>query len=167
MNVQVIEATEADRPIVANLSKFYVYDFTEYTRWPVPDDGMFTCKDLAHYWDEPDHHPFVVRVDDELAGFAFVAQLEDSPDPLFDIGEFFILRKFRRKGVGQFVAHCLFRRFPGRWQVRQLPPNTVATAFWRAVIHRFAGEDLRESVEFFPRYDREMVVQRFQSPANP
>ena len=46
----------------------------------------------------------------------------------------FVLRKYRRAGIGTIAARALFARFPGRWQVRQLAMNAAATAFWRRAI---------------------------------
>ena len=51
-----------------------------------------------------------------------------------DLAEFFVMRKYRRHGVGTFLARELFSRFPGAWQVRQMASNSAATAFWRRAI---------------------------------
>jgi predicted acetyltransferase len=51
-----------------------------------------------------------------------------------DMVEFFVLRRYRRCGVGGQAARALFARFPGEWQVRQIATNQPATAFWRRAI---------------------------------
>jgi predicted acetyltransferase len=48
--------------------------------------------------------------------------------------EFFVLRKFRRRGVGRRVALDLFARYAGPWRVEQLSGNAPAVLFWRRVI---------------------------------
>jgi predicted acetyltransferase len=53
------------------------------------------------------------------------------------IAEFFVLRKFRRRGAGQRSAHQLFDRFRGRWLVAVLTLNTPAMKFWPKVIRRY------------------------------
>ena len=40
-----------------------------------------------------------------------------------DMAEFFVMRKYRRHGIGIVAARELFARFPGDWQVRQLTAN--------------------------------------------
>ena len=51
-----------------------------------------------------------------------------------DMAEFFVMRKYRRGGVGTEAARGLFARFPGAWQVRQMRFNPQATVFWRRAI---------------------------------
>ena len=54
-----------------------------------------------------------------------------------DMAEFFVMRRFRRHGVGEQAAGWLFDRFPGPWEVRQKKENQPATAFWRRAIGRY------------------------------
>jgi predicted acetyltransferase len=50
------------------------------------------------------------------------------------MAEFFVMRKYRRLGIGRKAALALLTQFPGPWQVRQQLTNPTATAFWRTVI---------------------------------
>lgn len=59
--------------------------------------------------------------------------------------EFFVLRKYRRRGVGDHVARALFDGRPGRWELGQLAGSTAARAFWRATLGRYTGGDYRET----------------------
>ena len=77
------------------------------------------------------------------------------------MGEFFVLRKFRRRGVGKQAAHRLFARHPGRWEVRELPSNMPAQGFWRRIIADYTQGDFSEAQEWFETYGAEFVVQRF------
>jgi predicted acetyltransferase len=67
------------------------------------------------------------------------------------MSEFFVMRKYRRGGVGREAARLVFALFPGAWQVRQLHGNDAATAFWRAVVPNGYEEAVTE----------EGLVQRF------
>ena len=55
------------------------------------------------------------------------------------MAQFFVLRKYRRRGVGRAAACELFSALPGRWQVGQMPLNLPAQAFWRRVIGACTG----------------------------
>jgi len=68
------------------------------------------------------------------------------------IDEFFVLRKYRRRGVGAHVARTVFDRFPGHWEVSELRENTAAQAFWRRVIGRYTGGNFREVELDSPRW---------------
>ena len=119
----------ADKEVVRHLLELYVYDFTEFTGEDVDERGLFGYRHLDDYWSEPDRHPFLIHTDRHLAGVALVR----SGDP-HDMAEFFVMRKYRGRGVGMIAARSLFAKFPGEWQVRQLHANAAATAFWRNAI---------------------------------
>ena len=53
------------------------------------------------------------------------------------MAEFFVLRKFRRRGIGRLAAHQLFARYPGLWRVYQEAGNLPAQSFWREVVSRY------------------------------
>jgi predicted acetyltransferase len=61
------------------------------------------------------------------------------------ITEFFVLRKYRRRHVGDQAARLLFERFAGPWEVPVFEANAPGTAFWASVIPRYAAADYRQS----------------------
>ncbi len=136
LGVEVVPATLGDKTLVRHLLELYVYDFSMFTDEDVDEHGLFGYRFLDHYWTDPDRHPFLFRYDDRIAGFAFVRS-----GPLHDMAEFFVLRKYRRHGVGLHAARTLFAMFPGEWQLRQLEANVAATAFWRIAIPVSFTED--------------------------
>jgi len=152
--------------VVRNLFALYMHDMSEFVALDVEDDGAFAIPaSLGAYWDRneaSERFPFLIRADGKLAGFALIHQLAASP-AAHDVGEFFILRKYRRAGIGGAVARDLFDRFPGAWQVRELPANTSAQAFWRRTIDDYTRGAFSEGREFFAAYGRDFVVQRFRS----
>jgi predicted acetyltransferase len=58
--------------------------------------------------------------------------------------QFFVLKKYRRKGVGDLLARSVFAALPGRWEVGQMPQNQAAQAFWRKVIGLYTGGQFKE-----------------------
>jgi predicted acetyltransferase len=127
--VDVAPATPADRDVLRHLLELYIYDFSEFIAADVDEQGLFGYGHLDAYWSEPDRHPFLIRADGRLAGFALVR----SGNP-HDMAEFFVMRRYRGHGVGLTAARSLFAGFPGEWQVRQMSSNPAATAFWRNAI---------------------------------
>src|SRR5439155_26978355 len=115
-------------------------------------DGRFGYDKLPLYWSEPERRfPFLIRHGERVAGFVLVMRgspASDDPD-VFDIAEFFILRRHRRTGVGRRAAFLLWDRLPGRWIVRVAEENRGALAFWRDVIAEYsagAATELRQAV---------------------
>ena len=54
------------------------------------------------------------------------------------MAEFFIVNRWRRRGVGLSFARQLLARFPGPWKLHELANNTGAIAFWHRVLGGFA-----------------------------
>ncbi len=125
MNVEVIRAELRDKPLLRQLLQLYQYDFTEFDPADVDADGFYRYPYFDNYWTEPERHPLLFRVDGNWAGFALVRA--GAPH---DMAEFFVMRKYRRGGVGTTLARAVFAMFPGQWQVRQMTSNAAATAFW-------------------------------------
>jgi predicted acetyltransferase len=162
MNVEIVDARPlAD--VLKNLFPLYIHDLSQFTDFDVEADGAFRAPpSFAAYWQSPERHPFLLRADGRVAGFALVRQTD--ADPLsFDMGEFFVLRRYRRHGVGRIAASALFDRFRGRWEVRELVDNLPAQGFWRRIIADYTQGAFEDTREYFERYGREFIVQRFGS----
>ena len=128
--------------LLSNLLELYIHDMSAVFRHlEVGADGRFGYRRLPSYFAEPARHfPFIIRKGGRIAGFVLAKR--GSPavsDPeVLDIGEFFVLRQYRRSGVGRQAAFLLWKRLPGRWTVRVSEGNTSALAFWRETIVEFA-----------------------------
>jgi predicted acetyltransferase len=144
-SINVTPATLDDEPIVANLLELYMHDFCEILEGELGDNGRFGYKNLPLYWSEEGRHPFLIRVDGKLAGFALVkAGSEISENSaVWDMAEFFIVRGYRRQGVGSAAASEVLDRFPGRWEVRVMDVNYLAQRFWERAISDFVGKTVR------------------------
>lgn len=144
--IDIVVVTRESQPVIERLLQLYEYDASEFFEADVADDGLYHVMDAATLW-HPDYHVFLITVAGNLAGFAFVTRhasyVVEGTTWLID--EFFVMRKHRRRGVGERAARTLFDRFPGRWEVGQLPANRPAQAFWRATIGRHTREDFRET----------------------
>lgn len=140
-SVAVIPAASSQEPILANLLQLYAHDFSEFHEVELGNDGRFCYQQLPLYWREPNRHPFLVRVDDKLAGLVLVKQGSEISinESAWDMAEFFVLRAYRRRGVGTKVAHAIWRRFPGSWEVRVIESNHPAHLFWQRAISSFTG----------------------------
>ena len=67
-------ASGKERVLLENLAQLYYYDFSEVRELYVAEDGRFADIDLTPYWVDEWRHPFLLRVDDKLAGFALVSE---------------------------------------------------------------------------------------------
>ncbi len=139
MQIELVRAAPEQESILANLLELYAHDFSEFHPLELGADGRFGYKHLPLYWNDPDRYPFLIKVDGRLAGLALVKRGSEVSDrkAVWDVGEFFVVRAYRRKGIGMKVAHEMWRRFPGPWEVRVMQSNRPALHFWERAITNF------------------------------
>ena len=149
-SMTLAEASENQKSVIVNLMQLYLHDFSEFaeigtTHGDVGSDGRFTYDWLDSYWREDGRIPLIVQAGHRLVGFTLVnrwsalnRQLDKS------IAEFFILRKYRRIGVGSRAAKLLFERWPGRWEVPVASYNKPALSFWRKTIPAVVDTSVEE-----------------------
>jgi len=133
---------------MANLLELYSHDFSEFVELKLGADGRFGYEPLPLYWQDPDRHPFLIRVDGHWAGLAFVrkgSRVSGDRD-VWDMTEFFIVRGCRRRGVGTRAAEAIWRRFPGKWEVRVMDRNSKAQGFWPDAVHKFLGMAVQPAI---------------------
>ena len=146
VNIDIRRAEIEEKPVFRNLLELYRYDSSEFDGEDVGEHGLFVYRYFDHYWTEPGRHAFIVKVSGRLAGFAMVRAIgDDESERVHSIAEFFIMRKYRRQGIGTTVARRILDMFPGRWRVAEEETNTPAQAFWRKVISRYTLGEFRET----------------------
>jgi predicted acetyltransferase len=135
-------ATTRDAAVLSNLLELYVHDLSETFGLELGADGRFGYEKLPLYWSEPERRfPFLIRCGTRLAGCALITRgspASDDPE-VFDVAEFFIVRRHRRSGVGRRAAFLLWDRFPVRWTVRVSEGNHRGLLFWASVIAEYTG----------------------------
>jgi predicted acetyltransferase len=144
VKVEIIPALEEQEPILANLLELYAYDFSEFLDLKLGADGRFGYKHLPLYWKESNRYPFLVTLNDHLAGFVFVhrgSEISNDTD-VWDMAEFFIVRGYRRLRIGTKVAQEVWKKFSGKWEVRVIDRNQRAIKFWRCAISEFLGKEI-------------------------
>jgi len=141
VQVEVIPARAEESPILANLLQLYAHDFSEFHDVELGPDGKFTYNPLPLYWSDPRRRPFLVWVEGKLAGFVLTKRgsVISGDLKVWDLAEFFVLRAFRRRGVGTRAARQLWRQLPGLWEVRVMQANVSAQYFWARAIYAFTG----------------------------
>ena len=131
--------------LLRNLCEHYCHDMSEWFDLDAGADGRYSY-DTASVWAKG-YEAYLAKVGDSIAGFALIGSGSERLDGVgpFDVHEFFIMRKFRRRGVGRSVATFLWNEHPGEWLVRVLEANAPAITFWRGVISSYAAGSYREA----------------------
>ena len=130
VDIAVVPASEEQKPIVRRLLELNSHDFSEIDGRDLGPHGEYGYWYLDHYWiSNENRHAFLVTVDGKIAGCALVRAGQPH-----EFGEFFIVRKYRRNGVGTSVARDVLARFPGEWLVHEVEGNDAAVEFWSRAI---------------------------------
>ena len=170
--VEVVPVPYEDKTVLHQLIQFYRYDSSEYDGHALTKHGVYLYKYLDHQWTEPYRRPLFIQADGELAGFALVSLavprefVKASVAPATNvIGDFFVMRKFRRQGYGKQAAFTIFDRFPGVWEIRQTANNAPANRFWNSVIREYTNGSYQEVMLHGESWNG--PVQLFESIARP
>jgi predicted acetyltransferase len=149
----IVDRARADEAaIIANLMQLYIHDFSELwfdraTEGELGPDGRYAdYPGLETYWCDPARQAWLFRLNDAPVGFALINGIAHSPTPIDRaVAEFFVVRKHRRRGVGQAAAHGLFGSAWGVWEAATARRNATARAFWRRAAETYPG--VRDIVE--------------------
>jgi predicted acetyltransferase len=146
--IELQHAQSEDAPILLNLLELYSHDFSEFCRVDIGEDGRFGYRSLPLYLSEPGRHAFLIRSDGRLAGLALVKRGSEFSGnaTVWDLAEFFVLRGYRRHGVGTQAAHELWKQFPGSWEVRVMQSNSAARLFWERAISDFTRQPTQSAL---------------------
>lgn len=149
MDFKLVQASREYKEAIKNLMQFYMYDFSEYVECDVGEDGLFAAyAGLEDYWKEENHKfPYIVKKDEKYVGFILVRFIETGKRNYFSIAEFFIMKKYRRKGIGIAVAQQVFNLHKGQWEVYQKENNQPAQQFWNKVITEYTKGQFEERLE--------------------
>ena len=158
LQVKIEQIAAHERDVLWHYLQFYIYDMSRFTG-AQPDDGVFPYSQFDAYWSEGERRSaWWVMVGGEIAGFALVRF--DAGEGRHEIAEFFIVNRWRRRGIGLAFARQLLTRFPGPWRLHELANNQGAITFWRRVLAGFApyAEAPIEHADGIDRLEQRFVV---------
>lgn len=146
---RLTKATLLDYPTIQNMARFYVYEMSRECGlndkdWAMPLDGLYESFDFKHYFTESHRKAYLIKISDEIAGFVLLYHTHESKEPLWHIGEFFVIARFQKNHIGQHIAHEIWRKYPSEWEVSVIPENKRALNFWERTISSFRGEYKKE-----------------------
>lgn len=131
-----------EKSLLIRLMELYNYEFTAFSNNDVNEYGYYGYAHIDDYWNEKGRFPYLIRVDGKIAGFALICPhcdyREETDARCF--GEFFVMLKYRRMGIGKYAATQLFDLHRGRWEVCYWKNNVTAGLFWKKVIEEYTNE---------------------------
>ncbi|MDF2538259.1 MAG: hypothetical protein K0S76_1280 [Herbinix sp.] len=140
-------AAPEEKLIIHNLYSLYLHDLSEFTDDIEPDEqGLLLWDSEDLYWEKPSLHPFLIFAQEKPIGFILLSEPPYVKEGCnYCIQEFFILRKYRNKGVGKKAVNQLLQNYKGIYCIIILERNTNALSFWRK-LHDYNNTKYEESI---------------------
>ena len=131
-------ANESDRMVVFKMLELYQHDLSDIWDQDLDAHGDYGFM-LDRFLHSPSCKTFIFTVNDKSAGCALVDQSVVFPENEWWMSQFFVMKKYRRTGVGRLAANHIFDNVRGRWEVGQMAGNKPALDFWTQVIGAYTG----------------------------
>lgn len=130
-----------EKALLVRLMELYSYEFSVYSNDDISEYGYYGYNHIDDYWNEDGRYPYLIRADGKIAGFALICPHCDYRDEndARCFGEFFVMLKYRRMGIGKQVAMQLFDRHRGHWEVCYWKNNLPASLFWKEVVEEYTN----------------------------
>lgn len=136
VTLELVQASPDQIELVRNLYQFYAYESSDWEQEDVELDGRFYIHDehLLRYWQEPQWSANLLLVDGFIAGFLLIERSDLPGIDALELADLFILKKYRRRGIGRAVAAQMLMSAEHAWLVRFYYQDETAAAFWRSVL---------------------------------
>lgn len=149
--VELVKVTADKKDVLNNLTEKYLYEFSQWDKTDIGEDGLYGYEYLDCYFTEENRFPYFIKVDGKLAGFVLVNDYPEVEGRKTDFGlsEFFILYKYRRNGVGREAFRQVLDKHHGKWQLKRHPHNLASVHFWDKVIDELTDKNY-ELIRSYP-----------------
>ncbi|CRM69538.1 GNAT family N-acetyltransferase [Pseudomonas sp. 25 R 14] len=134
--VELIQTGPEQAELIRNLYQFYAYESSDWEQEDVEADGRFYIHEehLSRYWQDPQWSANLLLVDGYIAGFLLIERSELAGINALELADLFILKRYRRKGIGRAVATQVLTSGEADWLVRFYDQDEASQAFWRSVL---------------------------------
>jgi len=166
MTIELIKTDKTQQQIIRQLCELYTYEMTDLADFDINDDGYFGYEGLSSFWKDENKYAYLIYVNKKLAGFVLIQKgspIDKADTEVWDVVEFFIMRKYRRKGIGEYVAQNLWASIRGPWQIRVWDNNKTAHIFWEKTIAGYIKKSVSPKRITYEGHEG-LIIYRFNSP---
>ncbi len=164
VSVRDSRGLRADRRWIESVYREYLNDLAPAATGLFPalgEIGHRVPDQLARWYADPSLQVLTILYGEEYAGFAMVVQrarplgaagtapaASAGSERVFEysMGDFFIARPWRRRGIGTRAVRLILERFTGAWLITEHLRNADAVEFWRRVVTSYTGGRYQERI---------------------
>jgi len=160
----ITKAEQNDKHILRHVMTLYLHDLSEFNSDLEINqrNGLFEFDVLDWFFEKEGLTPFFIRMDDDKTIGFILLQSGPFSNPEFAdyvLNSFFIMKKYRRQGLGRAACKVFFEQLPGRYAISQIKTNTPAIEFWKNVYKSL-------NIEYYEKEEQEdgheVIYQYFQ-----
>ncbi len=146
MKIEIIPAGIEQRQLVRNLFQFYSYDSSDWESEDIGADGLFYIYDpyFNQYWETEGWSVSLVKVNEVIAGFLLIERSDIPSLDAPEFADFFLLKKFRRLGIGRSVVDEVIAKSTSAWVVNVFKDDKNADEFWQSLFRSSLFRSVRE-----------------------
>ncbi|MDP8202648.1 MAG: GNAT family N-acetyltransferase [Candidatus Tenebribacter burtonii] len=142
-DVTIVDAKPEQEEIYRNLVNLQFHDLSEFRdSFDILEDGRFewTFSDCFKPNNEH-HHPLLILCKDRIVGFLIFSVFNGKhPEVDFQLVEMFVLKMYRKKGVGKQVIEIIFDNYKGKYHLDVSEKNIPAIKFWEKLIEKHSNQ---------------------------
>jgi len=152
--INLEQVTLKKKTKLESLMNLYLHDLSEFASdLKINEDGKFKYDGFELYFTSEDLKPFFITYHDEMVGFVLLNTGKYVPSDIdYTIHEVFLLRGFRKKGIGTVAIKKLFELYKGKYNIVQLGNNKIAIDFWKN-FYKIEGLKYTETKEIVDNFE--------------
>jgi predicted acetyltransferase len=162
--MQITKVEQNGKDILRQLITLFLHDLSEFNSDLEinQSNGLFEFDVFEWFFEKEGLTPFFIHEEDKIIGFILLQSGQFSNQEFADyvLNSFFIIKKYRRRGLGKEACKEFFKQFPGRYAISQVKTNTPAIHFWKSIYKSF-------SIEFYEKEEieegHEVIYQYFKA----
>lgn len=133
--------TAEEKPLLYHLLQKYLYEMTNYYEDDLDEMGNYPYPYFDAYFTDRTRQAFLFLEGDKVIGFALLNRHSELGREIdHAVAEFCILPKYRRDHAGMRAVQLLFKKFPGRWEVKYAAANLPAVHLWHRATELYGPE---------------------------
>jgi len=133
----LVDALPAQEDIYRNLVNLQFHDLSEFRdNFDILEGGRFVWPFSACFESKNEkHHPLLILYKNKIVGFLIFSVFNGKKtNTEYYLVEMFILRMYRKKGIGKTVIQMIFDEFKGEYHLDIAEKNIAAIKFWEKLI---------------------------------
>ena len=139
--IEVVPVDKSNAYVFFNLLDKYNFELSQYELTDANFDGLYDNERFKKYLASERFFAQLFFAEKNPVGLAAYSIYYSTGKKIFinALNEFFVLPKYRRRGIGKFLAQKIFDAHNGFWKVEIHPSNVTAQMFWKNVIAAYSN----------------------------